>query len=45
MRFEREAKAVGFRIPDYADKPEPGNSAPATVKKAGKGKQKQAGGN
>jgi arylsulfatase A-like enzyme len=36
--FEREAKAVEYRVPDYADKPEAGSPPPA-VKKAGKGKK------
>jgi arylsulfatase A-like enzyme len=40
--FEREAKAVEYRIPDYADKPGESGESPAN-KKAGKAKKKQAG--
>ncbi|MBI4625625.1 MAG: sulfatase [Verrucomicrobia bacterium] len=42
--FQREAKAVDYRVPDYADKPEPGGPPPAK-KKAGKAKKKTAEGN
>jgi hypothetical protein len=36
--FDREARAVAYRVPDYADKPgEP--PTPANPKKAGKGKK------
>jgi arylsulfatase A-like enzyme len=36
--FDRQAKLVGYRVPDYADKPEPAG-APKAAKKAGKKKQ------